>query len=201
MNQSNGLATVSLVLGIIGVVLSFIPIINNGAFVLGVIAVIFGIIGLVKKGGKGKAIAGLILGILAIVITLGMQSSASKAIDKATGDLDKTTNDMSGENTEDILKKDVQVDIGAFTADTDEYGITTTALPVKVTNISDKKHSFNIHLECVDASGNRIKDDYVTVSDLAAGQSIDEKAFGYVEDDKLDAVKGGTFKIAEVQMF
>lgn len=201
MKQSNGLAIVSLILGIVGIVLSFIPIINNGAFFIGIIAVIFGIIGLVKKEKKGLSIAGLILGILAVVITLGMQSAASKAIDDATSKLDKTTDDATGENTEDILKNDVQVDIGAFTADSDEYGITTTTLPVTVTNISKEKHSFSIQIECVDGDGNRITDDYVTVNDLAAGQSIDEKAFQYVEDDKLDSVKTGTFKIVEVDMY
>ena len=201
MKQSNGMATVSLVLGIIAIVLSFIPIINNGAFILGIIAIVFGIIGLIKKGGKGKAIAGLILGVLACGITFYMQDSASKAIDKATSDLNKTTDDATGENTDEILKKDVKVELGAFTADTDEYGITTTSLPVKVTNISKKKHSFNITVECVDGNGDRIKDDYVMVNDLAAGQSVDEKAFEYVEDDKLDAVKGGTFKVSKVEMY
>ena len=38
----------------IGLVLSFIPIINNIAFFIGILALIFGIIGIVKKAGKGK---------------------------------------------------------------------------------------------------------------------------------------------------
>lgn len=201
MKQSSGLATVSLVLGIIGLVLSFFPIINNAAFILGLVAAIFGIIALAKKNSRGKAIAGLILGILAVVITLAMQNSASKAIDQATSDLNKTADNMTGDNTEEILKKDVKVDLGAFTADTDGYGVTTTSLPVKVTNISKEKHSYNIQIECVDGNGSRIKDDYVMVNDLAPGQSMDEKTFSYVEDDKLDAVKGGKFQIVKVEMY
>ena len=81
---NSGLATASMVLGIIGIVMSFIPIINNIAFFLGIIAVIFGAICLFKKTGKGKAIAGLILGILAVVITLSMQKSISDGLDKAS---------------------------------------------------------------------------------------------------------------------
>ena len=46
-NNSSGLATAGMVLGIIGVVLSFIPIINNIAFFFFLLALIFGIIGIV----------------------------------------------------------------------------------------------------------------------------------------------------------
>lgn len=61
---TNGLATASLVLGILGL---FIPI-------LGVLAVIFGSIGISKANqgasGKGLAIAGLVLGILGTLALL-----------------------------------------------------------------------------------------------------------------------------------
>ena len=98
--NSSGLATAGMVLGIIGAVLSFIPIINNIAFFIGILALIFGIIGIVKKAGKGKAIAGIALGILSIVITLAMQSAVSDAIDETSKKLDKIT----GNSTEEVLK-------------------------------------------------------------------------------------------------
>lgn len=81
--KKSGLATAGMVLGIIGAVLAFIPLINNLAFVLGVLAIIFGGIALAKKANKGKAIAGLVLGILSIVITLLMQQALSDAFDEA----------------------------------------------------------------------------------------------------------------------
>ncbi|MCO6558400.1 MAG: DUF5067 domain-containing protein [Bifidobacterium sp.] len=79
----------ALVLGVVGTVLSFIPIVNNVAAVLGVIGVVFAIIGLVgvvkgKKRGRALTIAGAVLSVVAIVITLAMQSSASKAFDSAS---------------------------------------------------------------------------------------------------------------------
>ena len=61
--KRSGFATAALVLGIIGICLSFIPILNNASFFLGILAVIFAIVALIKKASKGKAIAGLILGI------------------------------------------------------------------------------------------------------------------------------------------
>lgn len=43
-NNKSGLSVAAMVLGIIGIALSFIPIINNAAFVLGILAFIFGLI-------------------------------------------------------------------------------------------------------------------------------------------------------------
>ena len=52
--NKSGFAIAALVLGIIGIVFSFIPIINNAAFILGILAAIFAIISLVKKASKGR---------------------------------------------------------------------------------------------------------------------------------------------------
>jgi hypothetical protein len=66
---SNGLGVSALVLGIVGVVLAWVPFLG---FILGVLATVFGAVGLsyARKGkatNKGMAIAGLVLGIIAIV--------------------------------------------------------------------------------------------------------------------------------------
>ena len=195
--KKSGLATASLVLGIIGVVLSFIPIINNIAFVLGILAFVFGLITLIKKISKGKSIAGLILGILAIIITLAMQSTVSDAIDEASNELDKAT----GSSTEEVLKNDVNVNLGKFIATEDEYGLTDTKLIVKVKNITDENKSYSIHVEAVDSNGKRIDDDYVYADNLAAGQTQDFEIFNLIESEKVDAMKNATFKIVEVSVY
>ena len=133
-NKKSGLATAGLVLGIIGICLSFIPILNNASFFLGILAVIFGIIPLIKKASKGKAIAALFLGVLSIIITLSLQSSWSESLDKVSEDLDNA----SGENTEEVLKK-VDVNIGSFEVTTDEYGFSETKLVVNITNNASEK--------------------------------------------------------------
>lgn len=195
--KKSGLATASLVLGIIGVVLSFIPIINNIAFVLGILAFVFGLITLIKKIGKGKSIAGLVLGILAIIITLAMQSAVSDAIDEASNELDKAT----GSSTEEVLKNDVSVNLGKFIVTEDEYGLTDTKLVVKVKNITDENKSYSIHVEAVDSNGKRIDDDYVYADNLAAGQTQDFEIFNLIVDEKVDAMKNATFKIVEVSVY
>lgn len=67
----NGMSITSLVLGIVGVIIGFIP--ACGAFVavpLGILSVIFGALGRRNATGKGMGTAGLILGIVAIVVSV-----------------------------------------------------------------------------------------------------------------------------------
>lgn len=185
-----------MVLGIIGICLSFIPIVNNVSFILGVLSVIFAIVSLVKKSGKAKAIVGLILGILSVVITLSLQNSWSKSLDDVGKDLDN----MTGDNTEEILKKDVDVNIGKLNVTTDEYGYSDSELVVTVTNKSKEKKSFTIHIEAVDNTGKRIDDDYVYANDLNSGQTQDFKIFTLVSSEKLEQMKSAEFKIIDVSM-
>lgn len=195
-NKKSGLATAGLVLEIIGICLSFIPILNNVSFFLGILAVIFGIIPLIKKASKGKAIAALILGILSIVITLSLQSSWSESLDKVSEDLDNA----SGENTEEVLKN-VDVNMGTFEVTTDEYGFSETKLVVNVTNNASEKKSYNIEIEAVATDGSRIDTDYIYANDLGAGQSQEFEIFTYVDDADLEAIQSATFEIIEASMY
>lgn len=74
--QGNGFGVTALVLGIIGLVLAVIPVINIfTAIPLGILAIIFGIIALVKapsRGGKGKGTGGtgLVLGVVAVLVAI-----------------------------------------------------------------------------------------------------------------------------------
>ena len=81
-------AIVGLALGVLAIVMSWMPIINNFAFVIGGIGLVFAIVGLVgvlrgKKAGKGLAIAALVVNVLSIAIVLGTQSMYSAALDDA----------------------------------------------------------------------------------------------------------------------
>jgi Domain of unknown function (DUF4190) len=69
VTPSNGLATASLVLGILSVVLFFTWIV---AWVLAIPAIVFGVIGIARANqgatGKSMAVSGLVLGIVGIAI-------------------------------------------------------------------------------------------------------------------------------------
>ena len=78
--KRSGFGVASLVLGIIGICISFIPIVNYLSFVLGLLALIFGIVSLIKKASKGMATAGLILGILAIIVAYNIHTVFSNVL-------------------------------------------------------------------------------------------------------------------------
>lgn len=83
----------SIVFGGIGLLLSWIPIVNNVAFFFGVIALVLGLIALFinRKNQKVLALVGTIIAIFSMVIVLVTQAAYSKAWDKATDKVTKST--------------------------------------------------------------------------------------------------------------
>ena len=195
-------AIVGLILGIIALVLSAMPIINNFAFILGVVGLIFGIVGVVgtrdkKKSGKGMAVASVIIAALACVIVLASQAVYSASLDEAGAQLDKAT----GDATEEILGSEVDVTLGDLTMKKGSYGMVESSMPITVKNLTDESHSYQIQVEAVNASGDRITQDYAYMNDLAAGQSQTVKAFTYVSSDEYDAMKKATVKLVSVSQY
>ena len=195
--MKSGFATAGLVLGIIGVCTSFIPIVNNLSFILGLIGILFGIVSLIKKASKKTAIAAIIVCVLAMYFTVSSQKSLSDSLDEVSENLDTAT----GENTEDVLKNDLDVELGKFKVEEGEYGINETKLNVKVTNKKDEKVSGDIQVEAVDKDGNRIMNDYVYFNDLGAGQSQSFDIFTYIPEDDLSKVKKAEFKIVSASIY
>lgn len=194
--KKSGLSTAGLVLGIIGICTSFMPIINNLSFVMGVLAIVFGVIAFIKKAGKVKNIIIIILGILTIMITINSQEELSKSLETLSNDLDTIT----GENTEQVLKDNLDVVIGTFEVTPGEY-TTETKLTVKLTNKMQETKSFNVQIEAVKADGSRIVNDYIYANSLGAGQSQDFNIFTYVSSENLEAMKSATFKVVEASMY
>ena len=196
-NEKKGLAIAALVLGIIGVIISFIPIINSVCYILGILALIFGIISVVKKMGKGLAIAGIVLGVIALIITICMQVLTVKVIDNTINEI----NDIYTDDMNTILKNDLEATLGKFTATEDKYGIADTELKVTLKNKNPNSKSFSVEIEAKDKNGNRIDTDSVYASNLGSGQSQELKAFNVVTSDKVEALKDATFNIIKVSMY
>lgn len=199
--RKSGFATASLVLGIIGLCTSFIPIVNNLSFILVLIAIVFAIVSLAKRASKGMAIAGIIISVITMILVVNSQQFFADSIDAAVNEVNDSIDTMSGANTDEVLKNNVDVEIGDFSVDTDSYGMTETVLPVTVENKSSETKSFDIQIEALDSDGSRIDTDYIYANNLSAGQSQDFKLFEYVEEEKLDAMKDATFKIVEASMY
>lgn len=125
--EKRGLAVASMVIGIVAIVLSFIPVIGFLSFILGPIAVILGIVALIKKRGKGQAITGVITGALGfVIVTIGslifgaavlsideeMQNTESSATEEAEVTEDEDPEEVAEEveRTEEELAEAVEAD-------------------------------------------------------------------------------------------
>lgn len=95
MKGNNGLATAGFVLGLLGLLGSWIPVLNFVGIVLAIVGLILAGIGLSRSrkvnAGKGLAIAGLILGALAIVIALVINVAFVGAVDDAVDEVTDTS--------------------------------------------------------------------------------------------------------------
>lgn len=91
----NGLATAGFVLGLLGLLGSFIPVLNVGGMVLGVIGAILAAVGLTRAkrtgSGKGLALSGLVLGVLALVVGIVVNVAFANAVDDAADDVASTS--------------------------------------------------------------------------------------------------------------
>jgi Domain of unknown function (DUF4190) len=106
-----GLAIASMVLGIVALVFSWIPIINNVAAIVAVVGLGLGIPGLVlaRRGthrGQGPAITGLVTSVLAIAVVILTQILFVKAIDEARQGLDEAIVKSQTDLTEPVVEED-----------------------------------------------------------------------------------------------
>ncbi|WP_293845495.1 FxLYD domain-containing protein [uncultured Parolsenella sp.] len=192
---------VALVLGIIALVTSFLPIINNLSFVLALVGTVFAVIGLVgvlrgKRGGRGFSIAAVIVNVLAIAIVLGTQSAYSSAIDEAA----KGT--ISTEDGSSVATASTSAESGAA----DKYSIAdeqmtsddyTTTISGTFTNLTDSQLGYvSVGYNLFDADGNQLGTAYANTSNLDAGGTWKFEAVGMYGQAKV-----ASYKLADVTGF
>lgn len=158
---TSGLAIAGLVLGILAIVTSLIPIINNGSFILALIGLVLGVVGLIgirkgTKGGKGIAIAAIVLTIVSIVLVLISQQVYSAAIDKAldnsmseansASSTDETSASADAVAAADKTSSKYQVSIDNAMVTTDYNGDKAIVVTYSWTNNSDDTTSAMVAL-------------------------------------------------------
>lgn len=202
---TSGMAIAGLVLGILAVVSSWIPIINNFSFILAVIGLVFAIVGVVgtvrgKKAGKGIAIAALVINLVAAGIVLAMQSAMSAAIDDATSGL------VSTEDVTVQQQEGTDVDAGTDSADQQAYAISdvqmtgddySVTISGTFTNNSDAEVSYvQVSYRLLDAEGAQIGTAYANTNNLPAGGTWKFEAMGF---EPLSSV--ASYELADVTGF
>ncbi len=192
---SNGLATASLVLGIVGTVLAIVPLVGIlGALVggLGLVLAAFGLLAARKHGvGKGKAIAGLVLGVVSIVVFVVVSAATVAAVDSAVKSVDKEISDRTDTSAStDLSDKEEIADATVGAIDVDKmFG--TVEVKVTLTNSSPNRSDYtaNVVFESKDGKS-QYGTGYLFVEGLEPGQTKVEKVM------MLDELPSGTKEIS-----
>lgn len=211
---SKGLAIAALILGILGLLMSWIPFVGLFGGFLGLIGLIVGIIAMVqankgRAGGKGLAIGGIITSILAIVtsiaVTVGVvvvaaraSESLSSSIDSYSSSLDSSLDNMPtiSSDTEDILATKLDVTFGPPEI-TGDATFPDTKVPVTLTNKSDTAASFSISVVAV-KNGIETDTDFVSTDDIEPGGTITTEMFTISSREDLE---GATFKVKDATYY
>ncbi|MFI8522843.1 FxLYD domain-containing protein [Promicromonospora sukumoe] len=211
--RGNASAITGFILALVALFLCLIPIINNFAAGLAVLALIFGIVGLIRtRRGRshyrGLAIAAIIVSVVATGGVIGSQAfyvstidAVSEGVDEAGAEFDSDMDKMDGSATEEILKNNLTVKIGSFEATTDDLGMVESTLPVKITNKADKPYSYDVSVEAVDKSGDRIEEDLATTNTLKPGQSQSFDLFLAPAEKNVDKLESAKFQVFEVSQY
>ena len=200
------MAVAGLVLGIIALLTSAVPIVNNFSFVLGLLGAVFAVVGIVAavrgtRTGKGLAIAGLVVSVASIVVVLATQSLYSAAVDEALSDSagasssTQQTGDAPASDQADQAEPQAKY---AITIDdcrvTEDYsGAPAIVVTYTFTNNSDEAESFMVAIadKCFQ---NGVQLDFGIVDDIDSQSSMNEIKPGasitvekaYVLDDQSD---------------
>ena len=113
--ETNSAATTSLVLGIIGVIVGFIPYVGWFMVPVWLLAIIFGFIGMRKKYRRGMSITGLILGLLGAIYKIGFWLVAAGGLLTLATSGNETTSLVETSETvsqvEDTQTTEIQKDV------------------------------------------------------------------------------------------
>jgi len=191
MKERKVLGILSIIFGGLGLLLSWIPIVNNFAFFLGIISLVLGIIALVinRKNKKLLSIIGTVLSVTTIIIVIATQGLYANSLDKATKSYNKevkkidsssgTEEQSSSASSSSNAKKDFKVGETASISGV-EYTVTKVSysngdgdmnvpdnskqyvfVDVTIKNNSDKDYEYNPLDFQLSNNGNKTDNDYV----------------------------------------
>ncbi len=157
-----------------------------------------------KSAGKGaligfitKIVLSIILIVLYVIFSASFYNNIPNDIES---NMPATGNIFREEKTDKILKKYVDVSFGKFRETNNGY-FSETSIDITVKNKAEKRYTYYITIEAVDANGTRIETDMIYADRLGAGQKIYLTAFKYVEQDKIGLFKNATFRVLEINMY
>ena len=188
------LALVSMILGIVALVLVWLPPVS---IILGLVAAILGIVALVKKGAKGKSITGIILGVVSFVLAVVLFVLSAIVGVGALFGIGTLLAKGQEQRRQEELNNTVDVQFDGYYFSEDEYGWIDSGLVMTVTNKGEETVDVTLTVTAYDLKGNQLDLDYIWVEELAPGDSVELEAFQVVFDDVARELRYASFMVTE----
>ena len=152
--RQSALGITSMILGIIAIIISFVPFLNIISLPTAIIAIVFGIITVIRISvKKAFAISGIILSVLAIVIAFSITIFAINMLDKSGKELDRIAKESLERTKLDVTNVELKIDENS------------TKVTGKIKNISgEKKEVITIVVPVVDKDTGKLIIDLYGVS-------------------------------------
>lgn len=152
--RQSALGITSMILGIIAIIISFVPFLNIISLPTAVVAIVFGIITVIRTSvKKAFAISGIILSVLAIVIAFSITIFAINMLDKSGKELDRIAKESLERTKLDVTNVELKIDENS------------TKVTGKIKNISgEKKEVITIVVPVVDKDTGKLIIDLYGVS-------------------------------------
>ena len=152
--RQSALDITSMILGIIAIIISFVPFLNIISLPTAVVAIVFGIITVIRTSvKKAFAISGIILSVLAIVIAFSITIFAINMLDKSGKELDRIAKESLERTKIDVTNVELKIDENS------------TKVTGKIKNISgEKKEVITIVVPVVDKDTGKLIIDLYGVS-------------------------------------
>ncbi len=166
----NGFGVAALVLGIIGAVFSWIPVLGG---ILAVLAIVFGALGFhrARTGtatNLGVAIAGLVLGAVALVIQIIVIAAVGSAVNQTHGTITTGALFTAALPT---TSNDAMADVRITKCSGGGGPLGMGAVAVQVTNHTSAVQSYLVTVSLNDAAGNRVAEANGASNSVGPGQS------------------------------
>ena len=152
--RQSALGITSMILGIIAIIISFVPFLNIISLPTAIIAIVFGIITVIRTSvKKAFAISGIILSVLAIVIAFSITIFAINMLDKTGKEQDRIAKESLERTKIDVTNVELKIDENS------------TKVTGKIKNISgEKKEVITIVVPVVDKDTGKLIIDLYGVS-------------------------------------
>lgn len=196
--------------GALALFCAVIPPLRWVTIALGAAALLMGISALGRARRRSlKADTAWVAIVLAVLSALGMIASqnAFAAIESVVRPappvaVDRTpTVDAQDQTTEQVLGKQLKVEIGDLVTELDGSGVQRAALVVTVTNLDRRTLSFDLDFTATDAKGKPLTSDSSFIPSLGAGKAATVRVFNIVSETLAPQLAKATFAVTKAAAY